>query len=246
LSARGSQLPAASQTIRQERVQGYFEYTTAMGNIIVGEVRGNARVFTGAGEIQLGTVYGHSNVVSLGGPLNLGDMLGAVNANTRAGDILVRAAREGGTIITGGGIIRLLYNGGPTELHSGGGDIVIRQAAAPIDADTQSGDIAVTVDPGSKTETVTAKTSKGNITLYVPTAFGADVDATVITSDPEANRFSTDLTGLTVRREQIAGKTRIRATGKLNGGGERVELYASDGAITITTRAPSPVSIVTP
>ncbi len=244
--ARGTQIPAAAQTIRQASVQGYFEYATSLGNVIVGEVRGNAKIFTGAGEVQLGTVYGQCNVVSMGGPLNLGDILGSLVAKTMAGDILVRASREGGTISTGGGIIRLLYNGGPTRLESGGGDIVVRQAAGPINADTQSGDITVTIDPASNSEQVTAKTSKGNVILYVPQSFGADIDATVITSDPEANRFVSDFTGLSIRREQIGGQTRIRATGKVNGGGQRVELYASDGGITISTHAPSSISVVTP
>ena len=146
----------------------------------------------------------------------------------------MQSAREGGTeIATGGGIIRLLYNGGPTRLQSGGGDIVVRQAAGPINADTQSGDITVTIDPASKQEQVTAKTAKGNITLYVPLSFGADLDATIIASDSESNHFVSDFAGISVKREQIGAKTRIHATGKINGGGQRVELYAADGMITL-------------
>ncbi|MGZ8796761.1 MAG: hypothetical protein ACXW2F_05395, partial [Thermoanaerobaculia bacterium] len=87
---------------------------------------------------------------------------------------------------------------------------------------------------------------KGNLSLNVAPAFAAEIDATVITSDPDRNNIVSDLAGLQVRREQIGGKTKIRATGKVNGGGERVELYAEDGGIQISTHAGTPVGSVTP
>jgi DUF4097 and DUF4098 domain-containing protein YvlB len=242
----GVSVRRVAETIRREKVQGTLSFTTILGNVSVDEVRGNVNVTTGAGEVQLGSVFGSCQVTSFGGPLNLGDILGTLTARTEAGDILVQAARTGGTIITGGGTIRLLYTGGETRLQSGGGDIVVRQAAAPINAETQSGDISITVDPGSKTETITAKTAKGNVRLNVAPGFAADIDATVITSDPDSNNVVSDLTGLQIRREQIGGKTRIRATGKVNGGGERVDLYAEDGGIQITARAGAPITILTP
>lgn len=236
----------AAQTIQQAFVQGYFEYQTSMGNIRIGEVRGAAKVMTGAGEVELRSVFGACQVVSLGGPLNLGDIFGVLNARTEAGDILVQAAREGGTIITGGGMIRLLYNGGPSKLWSGGGDIVVRQAAAPIIAETKSGDITVTVDPSLKTQKVSARTAKGNVVLNVTPRFAADIDVTVITSESDANKFKSDFAGLSIQRDRVNGKTRIRATGKINGGGERVDLYAEDGRVTITANTGSPISVIAP
>jgi hypothetical protein len=38
----------------------------------------------------------------------------------------------------------------------------------------------------------------------------------------------------------------VRATGKVNGGGERVELYAEDGDIHITTQSAAPFTVMTP
>lgn len=231
---------------RQEQVQGGLVYSTNLGNIFVREVRGNARLATGAGEVQLGTVYGHVFLNSMGGPLRLGDIFGAVQAHTEAGDVLVNAAREGGTITTGGGNIRVLYTGGPTSLTSGGGDIVVRQAAGPVNADTKSGDITITVHAEAKTQKVTAKTQKGNIILNVAPKFGAEVDATIITSAADSDKITSELAGLQIRRDQVGEKTRIRATGKLNGGGERIELVAEDGGILITSRAGAPVTVITP
>jgi hypothetical protein len=243
-----SQISSASEpkSVQVASVRGFYRLACALCNVEIGEIHGDADITTGAGEVQLGTVFGVCHVMSKGGPLMLGQVIKGLTARTEAGDITVQSAREGGTLTTGGGVIRLMFTGGPTRLQSGGGDILVRQAAGPINAETQSGDISITVDMSSKTERVTAKTAKGNVILNVAPAFSAEIDATVITSDPDRNNFVSDLTGLQVRREQIGGKTKIRATGKVNGGGERVEIYAEDGGIQISTHAGTPVGSVTP
>ena len=46
-------------------------------------------------------------------------------------------------------------------------------------------------------------------------------------------QIHSDFAGLTVKRDQFNGKTRLRATGKIGGGGEKVELYTEDGEIQI-------------
>lgn len=223
-----------------------LDFADRIVDIAIGEVRGPARVEITAGSIDLGVVNGDCNVITLGGPLNLGEIMGSVNARTGAGDILVRAARLGGDIRTGGGIIRLLYTGGPTTLQSGGGDVIVRQAAGPITAHTPSGDISITVDPASKTQRIDARTEKGNIVLNVSPRFAADIDAIIMTSDGDANEIHSDFSTLSIRKEQVGGRTRIHATGKLNGGGEHVELYADEGDISLTSQSTAPVTVITP
>lgn len=223
-----------------------FDFADRIVDVVIGEVRGSAHVETAAGSVDLGTVNGDCNVLTLGGPLNLGEILGSVNARTGAGDILVRAARSGGDIRTGGGIIRLLYTGGPTTLQSGGGDIVVRQAAGSINAQTPSGDINITVDPSAKTERIEARSGKGNISLNLPPRFAADIDAIIMTSDADANGIQSDFASLSIKREQVGNRTRIRAIGKVNGGGERIDLYAEEGDISITSNSTAPVTVITP
>jgi len=91
----------------------------------------------------------------------------------------------------------------------------------------------LTMDPRVHTQRVTAKTTKGNILLNVSSRFGADIDATVLTTDEEAAGIRSDFTGLTVKRDQFNGKTRVHATGKIGGGGDKIELFAEDGEIQI-------------
>ncbi len=232
-----------SQGMARETVQGFFQYATNLGDVRVQEIRGEADIFTGAGEVELGAVSGACKVRSAGGPLQLGEILGPLDAATRAGDILVDSARRGGVIETQGGTIRLFYTGGPTRLESGGGDIIVRQAAAAIDATTKSGDIAIQVDPSERSQKIDAVTSRGSITLNVARKFAADIDATIVTAHPESDTILSDIPGLSVSREDLGGKTRIRATGKINGGGDRVVLRATDGDIRITTAPFAPTVV---
>ena len=241
--------PAAallSRDIYIPNVDGNFEYQTNIGNIRVPEVHGDARVETAAGEVHLGRIFGSATVRSGGGPLELGDIFGVISAYTKAGDILVQAARAGGEVSTDGGIIRVIYAGGTSRLHSGGGDIIVRQASGPIFADTRSGDVTINVDATLRTTAVNAKTNQGSIVLNVSPKFAADVDITILTSDPDAHTLRTDFPGLQVRRELAGNRTRVRATGKINGGGEKVELYAEEGVILFTANPSRPVRLAQP
>lgn len=219
------------------------KYATSLGDVKVGRIRGDADIFTGAGQVHLGEVTGAAKVRSLGGPLQLGEMMGVLTASTRAGDILVDSTRRGGTISTEGGTISLLYTSGPTRLTSGGGDITVRQAADSVNAETSSGDIAITIDHESKTETIEARTGKGNVVLNVPPMFRADIEATIMTNDPAGDTILSDLPGLAITREQVGGTTRVRAVGKINGGGEKIVLQATGGDIRISTGRVGPTLV---
>ena len=243
-TAHPTPTPITSGGPMQRRIVGDFTFRTNLGDVRVQEVTGKIDLYTGAGEVQLGSVGGAAKVISRGGPLQFGEIGGPIEASTRAGDILIDSARRGGEIQTAGGTIRLLYTSGPTRLYSGGGDIHVRQAAAPVAASTESGDIAITMDAGMRSQRVDAKTAKGNVLLNVSPQFGADVEATIITSDPDADTILSDIPGLSISREQSNGKTRITATGKLNGGGEKIVLQATDGDIRIST-GPAQPTVVT-
>ena len=239
----GADAAPANPPVAQQIVHNSFRYATNLGDVRVQEIRGDADIFTGAGEVQLGAVNGTCVVKSLGGPLQLGEVMGQLDASTRAGDILVDSARRGGTLVTTGGTIRLLYTSGPTDLVSGGGDITVRQAAAPISARTRSGDISVTMDNSINTQKVNARTDKGNIVLNVHPQFAADIDATILTSDPAADTIFSEIGNLSITKEEVGKKTRVHAVGKINGGGQRIVLQATDGDIRISNTPAGPTVV---
>jgi DUF4097 and DUF4098 domain-containing protein YvlB len=237
----GDALPRGviAKSLQVAAFDGDLIFSTPLGNISVGQVRGTARVETRAGEVHLGSVQSQCDIVSLGGPVTLGEVRGPLTARTTAGDVLINATHQGAVVSTGGGMIRMLYAAGPTNLHSAGGDIIVRQATGPISAETRSGDVTIVLDPLVRSAAIEAKSAEGNVTLYVNAQIAADIDATLITSDPDTNGIHTDFPGLNIRRDQVGKKTRIRATGKVNGGGDRVSIYAEDGDITIRTTTSS-------
>jgi DUF4097 and DUF4098 domain-containing protein YvlB len=238
--------PRPEGVFRIPIVANSFVHSENIANIEIGEIRGEARLDTRAGAITVDKVWGNCSVTTLGGPVTLGDIVGTVFARTVAGDILVNAAREGGQIMTGGGAVRLLYTGGPTSLQSAGGDIVVVQAAGPITAETHSGDITITVDPNARSQRLEAHTTQGNVIINVSPKYGAEIDATVLTSDPDANGVYSDFNGLMTKREQVGSKTKIHTTGKINGGGEKMTLSAEGGDIHITSKASAAISVTPP
>ena len=223
-----------------------WDFSANVADVEVGQIHGSTRITTGAGEVSLGVVFGSTEVDSGGGPLTFGDLVGPIDVHTDAGDVTIRASRQGGTASTDGGIVRVTYAGGPMILRSGGGDIIVQQAAAGIDALTRSGDISITNSPVMKSNHIIAKTSQGNVTLIVSPTFAADIDATVVTDDADANRIRSDF-NLSVQREvSSGGKTRLHATGQINGGGDRIELYAEDGSINISQKVITPIGVPRP
>src|SRR5207244_11968880 len=135
----------------------------------------------------------------------------------------------------GGRTLRLASAGRANTVRTGGGQINVRQASAAVEAETNSGDITINADPNSKTEHFEAKSLQGNIVLNVSPRFAADIEATIITSNPDANTVHSDFPGLTMHRDQVNGKTRIRAIGKINGGGQKLQLSASEGKMHLKT-----------
>lgn len=230
------QAPTARSFAEQRmRVAGDFLVDASIGSIFVAEVDGDAHLATRAGEIVVGRLSGEGEIRSLGGSLHLGDVSGPLNAQTSVGDIQVRAARRGGKVITEAGNINIEYSGGPITLRSGGGDVAVRQAAAAVDAQTRSGDVVISTARAHDSIAIGATTDDGHIILNVSPRFAADVDAVLTTDATSSNLVFSDIPGLTIVREPIGDRVRIRASGKLNGGGPKVILRASGGNIQILT-----------
>jgi DUF4097 and DUF4098 domain-containing protein YvlB len=230
------QMPTArSFAAQQAHIAGDYRVDAPVGSIFVGQIDGDANVATRAGEIVIGRVAGKGDLRSLGGSLHLGDVDGPITAHTSVGDIFIRSAKKGGTVVTDAGVIRIGRSAGRIELRSGGGDILLHRAEGPVEARTRSGDVFLAVAPSLSRLRIDAATEDGNLTLQIPAGFGADIDATVITSSDGVEVIKTELRGLTIVRDTVGGRTRIRATGSINGGGEKVMLNATEGTIQIRT-----------
>jgi len=227
---------ASSYVLQRTILRQDLRFETRLGSVFLGDVRGNIDVTTHAGEIVVARVIGRCDVQSFGGPLNLGEIWGNLNAKTAAGDIAIGSVLKGGSAVTGGGNILVDKVSGPLILRSGGGDITVRELASSLRAYSRSGDILVGIDPSLRKAGIELRTIGGNVILAIPSGFGADIDATILVKDEKAHSLESLIPGLTFVRKQVDGRTSIQATGSINGGGEKVVLYAEEGNIQIRKR----------
>jgi DUF4097 and DUF4098 domain-containing protein YvlB len=226
---------ARSFFIQKGRQEGNLELTAGLGaNVFFAQVEGSARVTSFGGEVVIGQVGGACTIESKGGGVNLGEIGGPVAASTAAGDVLVRMARKGGQIETGGGNIHVLYAGDTMTLESGGGDLTVHQAAGGLRARTESGDIVVAADPKPRDfGPITLATRGGNVVFETSPDRGFDIDAEIDADAASARRIESAFPGLTIVREKSGNRVKVRATGKINGGGTSVTIRARDGNIII-------------
>lgn len=221
--------------VLQPQIDGDIRYQISVGNIVVGDVRGEVNFFTGAGEIVVARIFGNAELTSRGGPINVGDVFGRLSATTGAGDVHVRVANEGGLAATDGGNVEVGTAGGGIVLLSGGGDIRLHRATAAVRAETRSGDITIAADPAFVRGVIDLQTHDGSINLNLPPAFAGNVDITVTTTS-ESHRIESAIPGLKIERQRVGDKTKIRASGTFNGGGERLVIVAENGNVNITTK----------
>ena len=93
------------------------------------------------------------------GAIHINGAAGEVDASSGDGDIILDAVKGGVKAHTGDGHIRVTAASGPLGLKSGDGDIEVHLAAL---ADGQR---------------ITAHTGDGNVTLYLPSSFTGNLDA---------------------------------------------------------------------
>ena len=237
--------PVSAKTfvLQLQRVTGNYSFETNLGSLFLGESTGNVQLITRAGEIVVGRVMGSCVATSGGGQLNLGNIIGSLNARTTAGDILVNAARKGGTVTTEAGNIQVVYTGARISLFSGGGDISLRDAAGPVNAESRSGDITINMNPQAGSQSVDAKSVGGNIVLNLAPGFNADIEAVATVPLGEPNPILSEFAGLEISTERVGNQIRARAVGRINGGGPRVILNADNGIIHIRSRILPPTPL---
>ncbi|HXY25971.1 MAG TPA: energy transducer TonB [Candidatus Acidoferrum sp.] len=131
-----AELDTAGGNITVAKAGNLVSVRTGGGQIDFGEVRGSVRAQTGGGGIRVMTVSGPMEVESNAGSICLTRVADAVQASTSGGTITAWINPD---VASGAGLVRL---GGPSQLASGNGDIVVflpRNLAATLDATVVNG-----------------------------------------------------------------------------------------------------------
>lgn len=153
-----------------------------------------------------------------------------VPANTqldlRSGDgrLEVSGTRGAAKLSTGDGRITVRDFGGQLNAHSGDGRVEVEGRFDDLQLDTSDGSIDAEVRPGSKMSgRWYLHTGDGSVRLRLPEGFGAELDA----------RSGDGRIDVSMPVTMNGSMSRNSVRGKINGGGQTLEVRTGDGSIHI-------------
>jgi len=216
-------------------VAGDFLSTSGSGSYSIGEVSGRVKILTHSGEIVVASAGGNADLKTLGGDIRIGPVIGDLAAQTLAGDVLAGSVTGFARVETSGGDIRLGRVEGWLRARTAGGDIVVPIAGGAVDAETAGGDVRIALVSRQLRNGVSIVSGGGDVTLTLPGDFRGDADLTVTEADPSEPAIRSDFPEISISRRDGTA----RATGALNGGGEKIRVQTSSGTIRLRRGPPA-------
>lgn len=220
-------------------IDGKADLRTSGGNITLASVNGEATISTSGGDIRIEKVGKKLDARTSGGDIDVGDIGGDANLSTAGGDVRVGKVSGNAYLKTAGGDVVLKGASGTVEAKTAGGDIDLKDITGSINAKTAGGNIVAELNPSGKGESE-LESSGGDIRLYLPASAKATIEAVIrlrydwgssrrnkydIKSDFKAETYD--------KRGDREDGDEIRATYKINGGGESIYLKTVNGNIDI-------------
>ena len=214
-------------------IGGTLSAETAGGRIKIAQTGMEAVAHTSGGSIKIGKADGSVEVKTAGGRISIGPSKGHVTATTAGGSISIASSEGNVEATTSGGSIKVNGSAGSLKANTSGGNIRIRGARGAIEAVTSGGGIdAELVESTKSVDThCNLETRGGNITIHLPENLSATIDAELeirrkVSRDYQIySDFPLKIDG--------SGSRLITATGKINGGGDRIKLNTTNGDIRI-------------
>ena len=196
---------------RAESFSGFGFHQTASARLIVSVPRDvNVVARSGDGTITIERVNGRLELRTGDGSIRASDVGGELILDTGDGSVTVEGASGRIAVDTGDGGVNVAGRLTSVKLHTGDGSIVYR------------------AEPGSEmSDNWDITTGDGGVTLYLPTGFGAELDAH--TGDGSI-RNDLDVIG---EPESERGENRRTLRGRLAGGGRQIRVRTGDGTIRL-------------
>ncbi|HTD22125.1 MAG TPA: hypothetical protein VK738_05700 [Terriglobales bacterium] len=186
-------------------IDGKVEAQTSGGHLSIGKIGGPVYAQTAGGHIDLGGAKGNTELRTAGGSIQCGDVSGDVKANTA------------------GGSIALGRISGKVEAQTAGGSIEIAAAGNAVQARTSGGSIRAAIT-GQPTSDSFFETLGGGITLYLPEAIKATLDA-------RGNGYTSRIHSEFPITMQASSDGELKGT--INGGGPAIVIRNHVGGIQI-------------
>jgi hypothetical protein len=196
--------------------------STGSGGIVVGAVKGPARLQSGSGSVTVGRVGGSVEASTGSGSIKV-DGAASLDAHTGSGAITATAVAGPTRAKSGSGSITITQTGkGDVEVSAASGGITLAGVNGAARVTSSSGGIRIDGRPAGPWA---LHASSGGITITVPPDAAFDLDArTNSGSIDSAHPVTMEVTGRIDKR---------RIQGKVRGGGPLIEASCSSGSIRI-------------
>ncbi|MFH1195000.1 MAG: DUF4097 family beta strand repeat-containing protein [bacterium] len=176
---------------------------------------------TSGGDISVKDLSGKMSYKTSGGDVELDNTNGELFVKTSGGDIGLNKHNGNAQIQTSGGDIKCNNTKGNLEAGTSGGGISLKAVDGMIDANTSGGDI--TLEYTGKNMGVDLTTSGGDIKVYLPADFKADVEL--------------KSSGGSIECDYSMSKTyKVKSNSldaEFNGGGEKLYCRTSGGDVKV-------------
>ena len=209
---RGDRIELEVKRPRAETFSGLgFNHRTSAKLIVSAPRRMNLVARTGDGAIHIERLNGRLELRTGDGAIRADEVSGELLFSTGDGSITVDRADGRLTIDTGDGGVNVSGRLSAVKMHTGDGSIVYR------------------ADPGAEmSDDWDITTGDGSVSLFLPAAFGADLDAH--TGD---GRIRNELSVAAAATTDADGRS---LRGRLGDGGRRLRIRTGDGSISLKIR----------
>ena len=241
-------LKTSGGDLELENIGGPVNAKTSGGDISLVNSEDSVELSTSGGDIQIRDVGGEVNAYTSGGDIDIDNSQGRVEVHTSGGDITLREVGGDLDASTSGGNIEGRGIQGHADVGTSGGSIDLRDVDGGVRAKTAGGDISVeiTLRDFDRDHRVDLRTAGGEITLYIPEDLPATIRAEIEITDrwEDYNIYSdfpltsTEQEGREGRRDRDRrrrprSRRFIQSEGEINGGGDLIELFTTNGDIHI-------------
>jgi DUF4097 and DUF4098 domain-containing protein YvlB len=179
------------------------------------------KISTAGGDVNVTGVDANVRCETSGGTLKLFSIVGDIYGETSGGDVLVRNVTGDVQGHTSGGDIKVDSVLGSVKVTTSGGEVVLLRVNGRIFGETSGGNIEARLY--GQNRGIHLETSGGNVSVYVSKDVAANVQAST-----SGGSVKCDLPVM------VLGKiSEDELHGKINGGGNLIELSTSGGNINI-------------
>ena len=205
-----------------QTVHGNFTVDSENSKVDGEDIGGNAKVETAFGGVTLTNVRGLVDVTTANGNIKVTDIGGALAAETRFGAVRADRIRGSVDVVGSNGAITLSEINGDVKIRNSFGAAFVDGVTGGVDIQNSNGSISVQGLRSSGCRPISLRTSFSSIKVALPAAIGYSV-----TARTSFGRVHSQLpiTTTTVGDEALVGT--------IGRGGCKLDLYNSNGSITI-------------